>query len=94
MNKPLFIGSFLSSTRGTKGLAESLANFLAEEEIYLKLRTSEGVDIKVFRKHLDLIEKWQKNGLLKSVNPRVCLSSKGYLILDSIMDDMFSHHVL
>ena len=37
MNKPLFIGSFLSSTRGTKGLAESLANFLAEEEIYLKL---------------------------------------------------------
>lgn len=37
MEKILFIGSFLSLTRGTKGVAESIAEYLLEDKIEIKL---------------------------------------------------------
>lgn len=54
------------------------------EDLYLKLRTNQGVDFKDDR----LLKKWSEQGYLKSTSPLV-LSARGFLLLDSIMNDLF-----
>ncbi|MBF0359821.1 MAG: radical SAM protein [Oligoflexia bacterium] len=68
------------------------------EKIYLSLRTNRGIDalavmpIANKEEQINLeknFELWKNNGLLESEFPQIKLSAKGFLLLDSIMDDLF-----
>jgi len=62
------------------------------ERIYLELRTSKGwlpdASLQDHQLHAKLLE-WQERGLLKEMLPRVKLNSKGLVILDSLMNELF-----
>lgn len=60
------------------------------EETYLSLRTSSGWKPPQMSSKLDkLFMKWEESGLAKFDSGRVTLSSVGFLMLDSLMDDLF-----
>jgi oxygen-independent coproporphyrinogen-3 oxidase len=60
------------------------------EETYLTLRTSDGwAPREVTDKHLALFSNWQKAGYVSAIHPKVQLTSKGFVMLDSLMDDLF-----
>lgn len=63
---------------------------LGIESIYLALRTNLGWTPKTVKPDLDCtLKSWEKNGYLESKTPKIKLSSRGYLMLDSLMDDLF-----
>ena len=72
------------------------------EKVYLNLRTLKGVrpsilfpSEKVRKEFLTLAERWKKDGFLEDFEPdKVSLSTKGYLLLDSLMDDLFIKNIL
>ena len=71
------------------------------EKIYLSLRTFRGLNVSdLFGKDNDhalysLIDEWRLKGYLSSLeNERVSLSPKGFLLLDSIMDDLFREKIV
>ena len=71
------------------------------EKIYLSLRTFRGLNVSdLFSKDNDyalysLIDEWRLKGYLSSLeNERVSLSPKGFLLLDSIMDDLFREKII
>ena len=61
------------------------------EELYLKLRTHRGVDYQnsPFSIPSELVLKWQENGLVVDHDGVIRATAKGYLIMDSLMDDIF-----
>ncbi len=65
------------------------------EKIYMSLRSCLGLDFNLFddenkKKLKTLCEKWTKTGYVKLLDEqRVTLNSKGYIVLDSLMDDIF-----
>ena len=65
------------------------------EKFYTSLRTNEGLDPHEFFTGEDmdewkkLGEKWEKAGFISSKNPHMTLSPKGYLMMDSLMEDVF-----
>ncbi|MEA9354976.1 coproporphyrinogen-III oxidase family protein [Bacteriovorax sp. PP10] len=68
------------------------------EKIYMAMRSSEGLAPELFQGkpgYDQLIEKW-KNAAYVEVNPagHVYVTSKGYLLLDSLMSDLFSLKLL
>lgn len=78
--------------------------FLSEEEIflerlYLQLRTNLGILPQCFfagdelKKFWILVQSWEKKLYLSNKGPRVCLSSLGLLMLDSLMDEIFTLQV-
>lgn len=72
------------------------------ERVYLALRTSSGLDLNsVFNEdQQSLISKiaikWKKLGVLSldSSKTNLILNPKGFVILDSLMDDLFTHGIL
>ncbi len=67
------------------GIAE-----LELEETYLSLRTSDGWRPAQITDKLDhLFTRWEKSGLGRFESGRIYLSSTGFLMLDSLMDDLF-----
>jgi len=71
------------------------------ERVYLGLRTFKGLDInEVFSRESgkslnSLVKKWDLLGYLRSIEEgRVKLSPKGFLLLDSIMDDIFRENII
>lgn len=63
---------------------------LGIESIYLSLRTNLGWSPKNVKPDLACtLKSWEQNGYLESKTPRIKLSSRGYLMLDSLMDDLF-----
>ncbi|MBF0367076.1 MAG: coproporphyrinogen III oxidase family protein [Oligoflexia bacterium] len=74
---------------------------LGEEEIYLerlylRLRTNLGLSLEEFfrgkvqqEKMQELLLEWEKRRYLKASSPLLCLSPLGYLMLDSLMDELF-----
>ena len=71
------------------------------EKVYLNLRTFKGLGISdvVSRGNdkalLSLIKEWRSKGYLRSTEgERLRLSSKGFLLLDSIMDDLFREKII
>jgi oxygen-independent coproporphyrinogen-3 oxidase len=62
---------------------------LSIEKIYLSLRTNLGWKPTRILPALDgLLKTWKQNGYLENEAP-ICLSSSGFLMLDSLMDDLF-----
>jgi oxygen-independent coproporphyrinogen-3 oxidase len=65
------------------------------EKIYMSLRSCLGLEFKIFSQTdqarlKNIIENWSKHGYVKSVDDKkVVLNSNGYIILDSLMDDIF-----
>ncbi len=77
---------------------ELTSNELRMEEIYLGLRTHEGFPLTKFQLNLDrpsigklreIFLGWQTRGLLAQSAPRIILNSKGMLLLDSLMNELF-----
>ena len=68
------------------------------EKIYMAMRSSEGLAPALFdgkASYVELTKKWQKNGYVEiNLLGHVNLTSKGYLILDSLMNDLFSLKLL
>ena len=64
------------------------------EEAYLGLRMSDGLDGALFGEDSPLLGLWRSRGYLLAADGRVVLSPKGYLRIDSLMDEMFAHGVL
>jgi oxygen-independent coproporphyrinogen-3 oxidase len=63
---------------------------LGIESIYLALRTNLGWTPKSVKPDLACtLKSWEQNGYLESKTSQIKLSSKGYLMLDSLMDDLF-----
>ena len=63
------------------------------EQIYLKLRTNLGLNLEENRLE-KLAEKWVDKGVAKIYDGRVILNAKGFLIMDSLMDEIFSENIL
>lgn len=67
------------------------------EKFYLGLRTSLGISLDDFfkgtdlQKAQDLIKTWQERELCHYQEDRVILTPRGYLLMDSLMDEIFSH---
>lgn len=61
------------------------------EELYLKFRTSRGIDYKNSSIPISekLVKKWVENELVSLDSGVLRATSKGYLILDSLLDDIF-----
>ncbi len=82
-------------TKSPKFILENIGpNEYKLERLYTLLRTDEGNDGKSFfpdqKKWHQLLNKWDQMGYLNSSNgDLVRLSSRGYLLLDSLMDDIF-----
>ncbi len=71
------------------------------EKVYLNLRTFKGLGLSdvVSRGNdkalFSLIKEWRSKGYLRSAEgERLRLSSKGFLLLDSIMDDLFREKII
>ena len=59
------------------------------EEVYLGLRTTDGIEKRFLAP--SLLEAWRKRGYLRGLGERAVLGPRGFLMLDSLMDDLFSH---
>ena len=80
--------------------AEFDAESLSEEEIrmekfYLNLRTNKGIEFDDFfegeelENSLLLAKKWSERGLCELRSRGIVLTPRGYLLMDSLMDDVF-----
>ena len=82
-------------------IAEPIPEILTEkqlqlERLYLALRTSDGLEYPKFftcdlQKNifLNLVSRWKQNNLAHLTSSKVTLLPKGYLLLDSLMDEIF-----
>ncbi len=63
------------------------------EKIYMGLRSSEGISRFDFKNHLaefdKIVSKWNKQGLVKNISDKIVLNSEGFIILDSLMADLY-----
>ena len=59
------------------------------EEIYLGLRTRKGIERERLNVQSSTIETWDKMGYLQNKEDIISLSSLGYLMIDSLMNDLF-----
>ncbi|MCO4792907.1 MAG: coproporphyrinogen III oxidase family protein [Bacteriovoracaceae bacterium] len=67
------------------------------EQFYMSLRTNEGVDISRFMNNEEinglesLVSEWLSKGLIETMkNHRLTLTSKGFLVMDSLLGQIFS----
>lgn len=66
------------------------------EKIYMSLRNYNGLALNVFtdsdrsEKLLEIANSWEKRSLAKIENQSIILESKGFLILDFLMDELFN----
>lgn len=62
------------------------------EEYYMSLRSDVGMEVSKATQSpafLSKVTEWEERGLINFHNDRIYLTSKGYLILDSLMNDLF-----
>ncbi|OUR93718.1 hypothetical protein A9Q84_19850 [Halobacteriovorax marinus] len=69
------------------------------EEVYMALRINRPFDLSMFTDNLLELEKvldlWQERKLLNTrAGSTISLNSNGFLILDSLMDDLFKHELV
>ena len=65
------------------------------EKIYMKIRSSEGVHLIEFPLEFELLtSKWELLGMASVNRGVVHLTSRGYLVIDSLMNDLFNLKLL
>lgn len=65
------------------------------ERIYMAIRSQEGIRLSEFSKEFEqMVTNWEERQLVTSSNGIVKLTSKGYLMLDSLMNDLFALKLL
>jgi oxygen-independent coproporphyrinogen-3 oxidase len=65
------------------------------ENIYMAIRSEEGIRLSDFPSTLlEVVERWKNKELADVENGVVKLSSKGFLLLDSLLDDLFALQLL
>jgi oxygen-independent coproporphyrinogen-3 oxidase len=65
------------------------------EKIYMSIRSQEGIRLVDFPAKLaELVVEWERKKLVIQNNGIVTLTSRGYLLLDSLMSDLFSLKLL
>ncbi|MGZ3855140.1 MAG: coproporphyrinogen-III oxidase family protein [Bacteriovorax sp.] len=65
------------------------------EKIYMSIRSQEGIRLADFPTRLaDLVLKWERKKWVTEREGIVTLTSRGYLLLDSLMNDLFSLKLL
>lgn len=65
------------------------------EKVYMALRSSIGIDLNHYPNSFrTLAESWSARGLGRIDHNQLFLSSTGYLILDSLMDELFSQKLI
>ena len=61
------------------------------EELYVGLRTNQGLELDQFPKVIiDKFKQWQERDLAVLTDKNIFLNSKGFVILDSLMDELFA----
>lgn len=69
------------------------------EKLYLQLRTRHGIDFGEYfagnklQKMQKLAANWQKRGLVSVEADRLSATSKGFLVMDSLLEELFSHDI-
>jgi oxygen-independent coproporphyrinogen-3 oxidase len=65
------------------------------EKIYMSLRSSNGVRVSDFSKELlNVVNIWKERNLVHESEGVVRLNSKGYLLVDSLMNDLFKSKLI
>ncbi|MCT4642239.1 MAG: radical SAM protein [Bacteriovoracaceae bacterium] len=66
------------------------------ETLYMNLRSSMGIDKGLFDSEdkQKVLKKWNNLDYLIFAERNIVLNSKGYLVLDSLMDDLFNHNII
>lgn len=65
------------------------------EKVYMSLRSSEGILINDFPAQFEnLLSLWLARGLVTTDQKKIFLTSKGYLMLDSLIGDLFARELL
>lgn len=67
------------------------------EKLFLMLRTNTGINVAEFFDPGpidDLIGQWEKRQLCHFKNGQLSLTSTGFLVIDSLIDELFSHKLL
>lgn len=65
------------------------------EKIYMSLRSEEGLNLADFPESFkEVVKKWAQAELAQEDGTKVRLTSKGYLLIDSLIDDLFSLKLL
>lgn len=63
------------------------------EKLYMALRSNVGITLSEYvaseQKQEELLKRWSNLGYLEGQTDRLCLSSKGFLFLDSILENIF-----
>ncbi len=61
------------------------------EKIYMALRSEEGINSSDFSEQIsELVRKWETQQLIQYQEGKIKLTSRGYLLLDSLMNDLFA----
>lgn len=63
------------------------------EKIYLQLRMRNGITEEMTKSISPLIDRWRKRGYLEKEGEKIILGPKGFLMIDSLMDDFFNHEL-
>lgn len=65
------------------------------EKIYMSIRSQEGIRLQDFPpKLVQLVQEWERKNLVVQKEGIITLSSKGYLLLDSLMNDLFAMRLI
>lgn len=66
------------------------------EKVYMGLRINEGLSLEVFdnKEIINLAKKWQSQGLCTIDSGHLRLNSRGFLVLDDLMGQMFSQKII
>lgn len=65
------------------------------EKIYMSLRSEEGINLKDFPDSIKMLaDRWESHQLVHKKGNMLYLTSKGYLLIDSLMNDLFSSKLL
>lgn len=67
------------------------------EKLFLNIRTNQGIQISEFftsPKVTDVLSRWELNGYSERHDDRIILTSAGFLVVDSLIDELFAHKLL
>ena len=65
------------------------------EKVYMAIRSEEGIRVSDFSEEIiELVKSWKDRCLVNETNGHITLTSRGYLLVDSLMSDLFNLKLL